>query len=195
MGQLVLAHFWWNRSIKTKFTVKMYPRILVDRGDGLLIASSLSKGAESDDDTIPKYVPEWLADDLERRGILTKRYCLDLTHSEKVARFNVEFHDSKLDNTTIIKINDFYLIKSSGEKPYFGPKPRRTTNEPCVELKLSRAGHADSLYPEPCERDIPCHCQYLTYQEPRFLEAICNKKQIDGDCIFYPFCDHLSRSR
>ena len=59
----------------------------------------------------------------------------------------------------------------------------------CLKRKTARPEKRTPLYPMPCDSDMPCHCENLNLEQPKFLSALCNIIH-DENCSFYPYCGY-----
>ena len=69
-----------------------------------------------------------------------------------------------------------------------GDSSENDTNDipKCLERKTVRKEPATPLYPAPCNSDMPCHCENLNLEQPKFLSAICDMIPIENSLI-YPY--------
>ena len=59
----------------------------------------------------------------------------------------------------------------------------------CLERKTVQQKKPTPLYPMPCDSDMPCHCENLNLEQPKFLLKMCNIIQ-EENCSFYPYCGY-----
>ena len=119
---------------------------------------------------------------LKNQNAIENNFCKDSTQNPSTISKRIKFNLSA-SNTAFVQVKDgLFLVNISvddGKSSVDDGKPMVGDEDDlpeCIKRKMVQPENLENLYPSPCQKDIPCHCDFLKYETPSFLPSLCERK-------------------